>query len=64
MAMPRPSGKAQKIAEETIPGLNQNLRNKSRSKSKKVPNDEVELKIVSINENRGRLPNEKKKTRI
>jgi len=60
MAMPRPSGKAQRIAEETIPGLNQNNRGKGRKRPKKVPNDEVELKIVSINENRGRLPNEKK----
>jgi hypothetical protein len=64
MAMPRPSGKAQRIAEETIPGLNQNNRGKERKRPKKVPNDEVELKIVSINENRGRLPNEKKKTRL
>ena len=62
--MPRPSGKAQKIAEETIPGLNRNLRGSLRKKEKSVPNDEVELKIVKINENRGRLTNEKKKTRI
>lgn len=51
--MPRPSGKAQKIAEETIPGLNLNQRIKRRKK--KMPKDEVELKIVKINENRGRL---------
>jgi len=61
--MPRPSGKAQKIAEETIPGLNQNTRGSLRKKERRVPNDETELKIVSINENRGRLPNENKKTR-
>lgn len=62
--MPRPSGKAQKIAEETIPGLNQNLRGSLRKKEKRVPNDELELKIVKINENRGRLNNEKRKARI
>ena len=55
MAMPRPSGKAQKIAEETIPGFNLNLRGSLRKKTKGVPNDEVELKIVHINENQGRL---------
>jgi len=55
MAMPRPSGEAQKIAEKTIPGLNMNQRGDLRKKEKKVPNDEVELKIVNINENRGRL---------
>ena len=64
MTMPRPSGKAQKIAEETIPGLNQNLRGSLRKKEKRVPNDEVELKIVKINENRGRLNHEKKNSRI
>jgi len=61
MTMPRPSGKAQKIAEETIPGLNQNTRGSLRKKSKRVPNDELELKMVRINENRGRLHREKKK---
>ncbi len=61
--MPRPSGKAQKIAEETIPGLNRNSRGSLRKKEKRIPKDEVELKIVNINENRGRLNNEKKKTR-
>ena len=55
MAMPRPSGKARKIAEETIPGLNRNAHVKTKSR-RKVPNDEVELKIVEINQNRGRLP--------
>lgn len=62
--MPRPSGKAQKIAEETIPGLNQNNRGALKKKEKRVPNDEVELKMVKINENRGRLTNEKKSSRI
>lgn len=58
--MPRPSGKAQQIAEETIPGLNQNNRGSLRKKQKRVPNDEIELKIVKINENRGRLNHDKK----
>ncbi len=55
MTMPRPSGKAQKIAEQTVPGLNQNMRGSSKKKSKEVPKDDVELKMVKINENRGRL---------
>lgn len=61
--MPRPSGKAQKIAEQTIPGLNMNQRGSFHKKSKGVPKDEVELKIVNINENKGKLYNEKRKTR-
>ena len=61
MTMPRPSGKAQKIAEQTIPGLNSNTRiPKSRKRS--VPNDEVEMKMTRINENRGSY--EKKKSGI
>lgn len=63
MTMPRPSGESQKIAERTIPGLNMNQRKNFRKKTKKIPHDEVELKIVNINENRGKL-NEKKKTKI
>ena len=55
MTMPRPSGEAQKIAEQTVPGLNQNMRRSSKKKSKEVPKDDVELKMVKINENRGRL---------
>lgn len=55
--MPRPSGKAFKIAEATIPGLNQNLRS-PKSSPKKVPNDAVEMKIVSINEHLGKKFNE------
>ncbi len=53
--MPRPSGKAYKIAQETIPGLDINRKEVRSKKIKKVPNDEVELKIVKINENRGKL---------
>lgn len=53
MVMPRPSGKALKIAEQTIPGLNRNLNAADRKSRKRVPNDEVEMKSVEINENRG-----------
>lgn len=61
--MPRPSGESQKIAENTIPGLNRNVPKSTKSK-KFVPNDALELKITKINENRGRLTREKEKTRI
>lgn len=60
----RPSGFAQTIAEETIPGLNRNNRRSEKKNNRAIPKDEVELKIVNINENRGRLPNEKKGSRI
>jgi hypothetical protein len=53
MTMPRPSGKAQKIAKKTIPGLNRNDKKPFRRKKKIVPNDEVELKIIKINEELG-----------
>lgn len=56
MAMLRPKGRAQKIAEKTIPGLNMNQRIYKRKKEKPVPKDDVELKVVNINENRGREP--------
>lgn len=55
MAMPRPSGRALKIAKKVIPGLNRNDPIKAASKSRRVPNDKVEMAIVQINENRGRL---------
>ena len=62
MAMPRPSGEAQKIAEETIPGLNSNQRDSARKKSDTVSSDDVETKIVKINEkNRGKLGSNRKK---
>lgn len=51
MTMPRPSGKAQKIAEDTVPGLNLNQRSSFRKKTKRIPNDKTEMKIVNINEN-------------
>lgn len=61
--MPRPSGRAQKIAEDTIPGISRNI-TRPTPKKRFIPNDEVELKMTRINENRGRLNNEKKKRRI
>lgn len=56
MAMPRPSGKAIKIAEQTVPGLNRNLYFTKRKVRNRVPKDKTELKIVEINENRGMNP--------
>lgn len=63
MVMPRPSGKAQKIAEQVIPGLNRNrdYTSMKNRRVEKVPNDAVEMKIVNINEHLGRAP--KNKTR-
>jgi len=54
MVMPRPSGKAQKIAEQTIPGLDRNKHLAVQKHHKTFPNDEVELKVVKINQNLGR----------
>jgi len=54
MAMPRPSGKAQKIAEKTIPGLNRIDRDSFRSRKKNIPRkDDVELNSININNNIG-----------
>jgi hypothetical protein len=55
MAMPRPTGKAKRIADKVVPGLAR-TKSKPRKKRKEAPNDEVEMKIVSINENLGRSP--------
>jgi hypothetical protein len=57
MAMPRPTGKAHKIAMKVIPGINRNRSQKSFSnrKVRKIPNDEIEMKIVDINEHLGKL---------
>lgn len=54
MAMPRISGKAQKIAEKTIPGLNRNISNSSKKSKKPLQKDEVELRIMKINDNLGK----------
>lgn len=52
--MPRPSGKAQKIAEKTIPGLSRNLERSVDEGNKRKMNDDVEMKIVDINEHQGK----------
>jgi len=57
MAMVRPGGRILKIAENVVPGLKKSLERKCPPKSKEVPNDPVEMKIVDINEARGRFSN-------
>lgn len=56
MVMPRPTGKAQEIAQKVIPGLNRNRPSKSLRRKKVQPydNDQVELKIIDINEHLGK----------
>ena len=52
--MLRPGGKALKIAREVVPGLDRSKSAKAPSRSRtEVPNDELEMKIVEINETRG-----------
>ena len=52
--MLRPKEKALKIAKEVIPGFDRNKNAKASVRTtKEVPNDEVEMKIVNINEKRG-----------
>ena len=56
MAMPRPTGKPLAIAKKVVPFLkNKKSRNTAGYEKREVPNDEVEMKIVRINENRGKL---------
>lgn len=59
--MPRPAGKANKIAMKVIPGFN---RNKSSTKMRqrkvrKFDKDDLEGKIVNINDHAGKKFNEK-----
>lgn len=51
MAMPRPSGKARKIAMNVIPGINRNAAKKGTSKPKILGNDDenVEMKVTRQN---------------
>lgn len=49
MAMPRPGGKALKIAERVVPHLKAKSQ-KECPKRRRVPNDEVEMTMVEINE--------------
>ena len=52
MAMPRPEGKALKIAQEVVPFLKSQKRGRSPQRSKpEVSNDALEMKMVDINEN-------------
>lgn len=53
MAMPRPGGKALDIAKATIPGLPKSVQGDT---SGNVPQGTYEETIISINENRGKLP--------
>lgn len=43
MAMPRPSGRAQKIAESVIPGLASHQRSQKKRKSKRGELSKVEI---------------------
>ena len=53
--MPRPSGKAMKIAEQTVPGLRRDPAiRRGTQRSNELSRDAVELKIIDINEHRGR----------
>jgi hypothetical protein len=57
MTMPRPSGKAMKIAEQTIPGLRRDPSiRRGTQRSKEMSRDAVELKIIDVNEHRGMNP--------
>lgn len=52
MAMPRPSGRAQKIAEQVIPGLNKMKKPKSSKKLKTGSLSEVEVMQTNNIENK------------
>lgn len=54
MTMLRPAGKAMKIAMQVIPGFNKNMNRKERVR-KELPKDDLELKIVNMNEKRGQI---------
>ena len=57
MTMPRPSGKAMKIAEQTVPGLRRDPSICQGTKRRKeMSRDAIELKIIDINEHRGMNP--------
>lgn len=60
MSMPRPSGKAKNIAENTIPGLNRNVK---RSK-KRTRKDVKALNAKNMNVNPGKIYGKRKKNKI
>ena len=49
MTMLRPSGKALKIAEDTIPGLNLNKKIHTKRKTRKIHKESVELRAIKDN---------------
>lgn len=64
MAMPRPSGKAQVIAEMVVPGLRDSRKSRRRGKnSSSSVLSEVEIKQTRNIENKDGL-DDKKKTRL
>lgn len=56
MAMPRPSGKAKKIAEKVVPGLGPQKSKKSEKPRNPVAKYGYDKVVMMINENGGRLP--------
>lgn len=48
MAMPRPSGKTQRIAEAVIPGLAATRKSRVRNSKKKGSMSEVEVKQTTL----------------
>lgn len=48
--MPRPGGKALKIAEKVVPSLKSKSKANAQPSKPPVPNDEVEMMMVEINE--------------
>lgn len=55
MAMPRPEGKALRIAEKTIPGMR---KEKAQKSSRSNPREYVDVETLKmeVNTNQGRLP--------
>jgi len=60
MVMPRPKGKALKIAKQTIPGLKSKSIKTQKEKKPEI-RDEVETKIIDINEARGKFNDAQRK---
>ena len=55
MAMLRPRGKAFKIAAQVVPTLIKRMnKTEEPKKAKSLPKDAMELKIMRINDNRGK----------
>lgn len=56
MAMPRPSGKAQKIAQQVIPGFQKAKAQKPAKPRNPVAKYGYDKVVMTINENGGKLP--------